>query len=251
VKARLRRTAGSGTAYVGLIGVDADGSTYVNSVGSATPTSSQHYVAAAGVSPASSWTEYTGYVRGVDTTGTTTAKPDPSAPGVMHEDVRYIRPLVIVNYSAAAGTTEVDFFSIERLGGPIGTDDLGEEAATELLTDVYDFAGGTYGTTTARTVNFTPAADCRIELSATLRAGQVYGDAGHYVSWYVSAGGGADTLVAGFPGDGTAVTLYSAVADYPATGGVALEFKLKTSRPAFDPDIELYESTLRLTAVKR
>jgi hypothetical protein len=253
VKARLRRTAGSGTAYVGLLGVDADGSTYVNSVGSATATSSQHYVAAAGVSPASSWTEYTGYVRGVDTTGTTTAKPDPSAPGVLHEDVRYIRPLVIVNYSGAAGTTEVDFFSIERLGGPIGTDDLGEDAATELLTDVYDFAGGAYGTTTARTVNFTPAADCRIELTATLEAARVDGDAAHYASWYVSVGGGADTFVVGFPGNDptTARYLYSAVADYSASAGVALAFKLKTARPGGDPDILLYTSTLRLTAVKK
>jgi hypothetical protein len=252
VKARLRRTAGSGTAYVGLAGVDADGSTFVNSTGAAS-ISSQHYIAANAASPASSWTEYTGYVRGVDTTGTTTARADPSAPGVLHEDVRYIRPLVVVNYSGVAGTTEVDHVSIERLGGAIGTDDLGEDAATELLTDVYDFAGAAYGTSTARTVNFTPAADCRIELTATLEAARIDGDAAHYVSWYVSVGGGADTLVVGFPGNDVTTTrhLYSAVAEYAATGGVALAFKLKTSRPAFDPDILLYTSTLRLTAVKK
>jgi hypothetical protein len=135
VKARLRRTLGSGTAYVGLAGVDADGTTLVNSTGAASH-SSQHYIAAAGVSPASSWKEYTGYVRGVDTTGNTTAHTDPNAPGVLHEDVRYIRPLVIVNYSGVAGRTEVDFVSIERLGGQIGTGDLGDEAATEVVADV-------------------------------------------------------------------------------------------------------------------
>jgi hypothetical protein len=254
IKARLRRTAGTGTAYVGLSGVAADGVTWVNRSGSNTPTSAQHTFAAVGASPASSWTEYTGYCRGVAASGTgSTACTDPSAPGVMHEDVRYIRPLVVVNYSGAAGTTEVDFFSVERLGGAIGTGDLGDEAATELLTDVYDFAGAAYGTTTARTVSFTPVADCRIELTATLEAARIDGDAAHYASWYVSVGGGADTFVVGFPGNDATATryLYSAVADYAASAGVGLDFKLKTSRPAFDPNILLYTSTLRLTAVKK
>ena len=253
IKSRIRRTAGTGTVYVGLAGVAADGTSFVNRSGS-NSYSNQHYFAAAGAAPGSSWTEYTGYVRGTAASGTGgSAVTDPNAPGVMHEDVRYIRPLVIVNYSGAAGTTEVDFVSVERLGGQIGTGDLGDDAATELLTDVYDFAGGSYGTATARTVNFTPVSDCRIELTATLEAARVDGDAAHYVSWYVSAGGGADTLVGDFPGNDATTTriLYTAVADYAATGGVALAFKLKTSRPAFDPDILLYASTLRLTAVKK
>ena len=252
VKARLRRTAGSGTAYVGLAGVAADGTTWVNASGS-NSYSSQHYIAAAGVAPAGWWTEFTGYVRGVDAAGSTSAHQDPSAPGVMHEDARYIRPLVVVNYSGATGTTEIDYVSVERLGGAIGTGDLGDEAATEMLTDVHDFAGAGYGTTTARTVNFTPAADCRIELTATLEAARVDGDAAHYASWYVSVGGGADTFVVGFPGNDATDTrhLYSAVADYAASAGVALAFKLKTSRPGGDPNILLYASTLRLTAVKK
>jgi hypothetical protein len=118
---------------------------------------------------------------------------------------------------------------------------------------VYDFAGASYGTTTARTVSFTPVADCRIELTATLEAARIDGDAAHYASWYVSVGGGADAFVVGFPGNDPtgARHLYSAVADYAASAGVALDFKLKTSRPAFDPDILLYTSTLRLTAVKK
>jgi hypothetical protein len=250
VKARLRRTAGSGTAYVGLAGVDADGSTLVNSTGAAS-SSSQHYVAASGVSPGSGWTEYAGYVRGVDTTGTTTAKADPSDPGVMHEDVRYVRPLVIVNYNGAAGTTEVDFFSIERLGGPIGTDDLGEEAATELLTDQYDFGGTGYGTTTVRTVSFTPAADCRIEIAATIIASGIDGDGGRTVTWYVSVGGGSDTALLGFAAYSTAKQSIAAVTDYAASAGVALDFKLKTHINFAEPSIYLYDSTLRLTAVKK
>lgn len=135
VKARVRRTAGTGTTYVGLAGVGADGAAFVNTAGS-NSSSSQHYVAAAGAAPASSWTEYTGYVRGTAATGSSTAKPDPNAPGVMHTDVKYIRPLVLVNYNVAAGTTDVDFVSVERLGGQIGTGDLGDETATEVVADV-------------------------------------------------------------------------------------------------------------------
>lgn len=250
VKCRLRRTAGAGTVYVGLAGVAADGVTWVSSTG-ANSLSGQHYVAAAGAAPGSSWTEYTGHVRGTAATGTTSARPDPSAPGVMHEDVRYIRPLVIVNYSGLAGTTEVDFVSVERLGGKIGTGDLGEEAATELLTDVHDFGGTGYGTTTARTVSFTPAADCRIELSATLKASGLYNDGARTVRWYVSAGGGSDTFVAGFGADDSAKQSFAAIADYAASAGVPLTFKLKTHINFGEPSIYLYESTLRLTAIKK
>lgn len=136
VKARIRRTAGTGTVYLGLIGIDADGSTYVNSTGANSALSAQHYIAAAGAAPGSSWTEYVGFVRGTAATGDTTAHADPNDPAVLHEDVRYMRPLVAVNYSGVAGTTEVDFVSIERLGGQIGTGDLGDEAATEVVADV-------------------------------------------------------------------------------------------------------------------
>ena len=251
VKARIRRTAGTGTVYVGLAGVAADGTSFVNRSGS-NSYSTQHYFAASGAAPASSWTEYTGYVRGTAATGTGgSACTDPSAPGVMHQDVRYIRPLAVVNYNGAAGTTEVDFISVERLGGQIGTGDLGDDAATELLTDQYDFGGTGYGTTTVRTVSFTPAADCRIEIAATIVASGLDGDGGRTVTWYVSVGGGSDTALLGFAAYSTAKQSIAAVTDYAASAGVALDFKLKTHINFAEPSIYLYDSTLRLTAVKK
>ena len=207
-------------------------------------------MAAAGVAPASSWTEYTGYVRGVDTAGTGTACTDPSAPGVMHEDVRYIRPLVVVNYSGAAGTTEVDFFSVERLGGAIGTGDLGDGAATELLEDEYDFAGGTYGTTTARTVTFTPAADCTIEFTATLEGEDIYPDSGNYAGWSYSDGG-ADVDIAYCPSVSTTYFRHVLSKMFTATGGVTLSLKLKTIKNPSNPSITLWKSYMRVTAVKK
>jgi hypothetical protein len=249
VKARIRRTAGTGTVYVGLAGIAADGSTLVNSSGSASH-SSQHYVAANAAAPASSWTEYVGYVRGVDTTGTTTAKPDPSAPGVMHEDVRYIRPLLLANYNVAAGTTEVDFVSVERLGGQIGTGDLGEEAATELLEDEDDFGGGLYGTGTVKTVSFTPAADCTIEFTAELEGEDIYPDAGNYAGWSYSDGG-SDVDIAYCSSYTTAYHRHQLHKIFTATGGVALTLKLKTVRNVSNPQIALWKSYMRLAAIKR
>ena len=250
VKARIRRTHGIGTTWIGLAGVAADGSTLVNASGSNSH-SSQHYVAAAGAAPASSWTEYTGYVRGVDTAGSTSAHADPSDPGVMHEDVRYIRPLLLVNYNGETGRTEIDYVSIERLGGAIGTGDLGEDAATEVFVDEHDFAGASYGTTTARTLSYTPDADCLVELTMTLVAEEVYGDAGHFAFWTVAAGGGSDVTVANCDSQSTAKQQFSDFASFAASAGVPLTFKLKTQRPTSDPDVVLYDSYLRVTAIKR
>ena len=248
MRVRLARTAGSGDIYLGVAGVADDGATLVNKSGTATH-SNQHYIVKNAFDPAdTSQHEYVGYFQGTDTTGTGTACPDPTAPGVLHEDVRYIRPLVLVNYSSAAGTVKVDYVAIEKLKV---TDDIAPEAATEILQDTYDFGGATYGTTTARTVSFTPAADCTIELTATLVAEEVLPDAAHTAIWYVSAGGGADTAIAGCPSVSTAKQAFTMAESFAADGGVALDFKLKTSRPAFDPDIVLYESALRITAIKR
>lgn len=250
VKARVRRTAGSGTVYVGLAGVAADGVAFVNASGSDSY-SNQHYVAAAAAAPGSSWYEFIGYVRGVAAAGDTTVHHDPSDPGVMHEDVRYIRPLVLVNYNAAAGRTEIDYVSVERLGGAIGTGDLGDDAATEVFVDEHDFAGASYGTTTARTLTFIPAADCLIELTMTLIAEEVYGDAGHYAFWTVAAGGGSDVTVANCDSQSTSKQQFSDFASFAATAGVTLTFKLKTQRPTSDPNVVLHESYLRVTAIKR
>ena len=61
-------------------------------------------------------------------------------------------------------------FIAHTVGGAasINTPEIAPEAATEIFTDTYNFSGTGYGSTTARTVNFTPSADCRIEVSATL-----------------------------------------------------------------------------------
>jgi hypothetical protein len=109
---RVRRTAGSGTVYLGVCGRDATDSAWVNYAGTNT-LSSQHYVVAAGLAPGSSFstpttTEYTGYFKGTSGTGSTGACPSPASPGVLHTNVRYFRPMFLVNYNGVAGTVGID-----------------------------------------------------------------------------------------------------------------------------------------------
>lgn len=111
---RIRRTAGSGTVYVGMAGVAVDGTTWVNTAGSNTATSSQHYFVASNINPPTTFTIYTGYLLGW-------GSPNGGVSGGfyrVHADVRYIRPLIIVNYSNAAGTTDIDFVEIEEYDYP-------------------------------------------------------------------------------------------------------------------------------------
>jgi hypothetical protein len=126
IRCRVKRVSGTGTFYCGVAGVAADGVTLVASNGSA-GSSSQHYVAASGVTPAQGEsTEYIGYVKGVAATGQAGTNPPLSSPLKLHQNVRYIRPMIIANYSAAAGKYEVDMVQVDVLtegmvwGGIVG-----------------------------------------------------------------------------------------------------------------------------------
>ncbi|SLM15258.1 hypothetical protein SPIROBIBN47_400037 [uncultured spirochete] len=108
----VKRTAGTGTTYLGVAGVAPDGVTLVNNTG-VNSFSNQHYIAASGVSPGSSWTKYVGYIKGTAATGTTSACPTPESPGKLHTNCRYFRPMILVNYTAAAGTNVVGAVTVE------------------------------------------------------------------------------------------------------------------------------------------
>ena len=114
VRARIRRTAGTGVVYVGVAGYLADGQTLCNYTG-ANSLSNQFFCAAAGSAPGSSWAIYEGYFSGAAATGDNNVHADPADPAVLHEDVRYVRPLLFANYTSAAGITEVDYFVIDKI----------------------------------------------------------------------------------------------------------------------------------------
>jgi hypothetical protein len=114
IRARVRRNNGTGKVYLGLAGVAADGTTLVNVTGSNSH-ASQHYHAAAGAEASSDWTEYVGYTRGYGSPNGTSGVSTAASPGVAHNTVRYVRPLILVNHSGVAGQTDVDMFSIEAV----------------------------------------------------------------------------------------------------------------------------------------
>jgi len=120
IKCRVRRLAGTGSVYVGLVGVGADGVTLVNKNG-ANGLADQHFVVASGANPGNSWVEYVGYVKGVALQGTSVAAPSIESPGVLHQNVRFVRPVLIANYSNQSGITEFDVFSMTQITADLST----------------------------------------------------------------------------------------------------------------------------------
>ncbi|MFJ2225524.1 hypothetical protein ACIOFY_36480 [Streptomyces anulatus] len=150
VSARVRTltpsTTGTDTLYVGVIGIAADGVTLVNRAGAATH-NSQHYCAAsnAPLPAGSGWVTYVGYVRGraaPGASGTAGVAADPRAPGVLHDQVRFISPTLWLNFGAGAtsgsGVMQVDAVTVEALktGVVDGTNlVIGSVAAAHLAAD--------------------------------------------------------------------------------------------------------------------
>lgn len=124
VSARVRTTAasasGTDTLYAGVLGIAADGVTYVNRTG-ANSYYTQLYPAASNTPQpvASGWVTYTGYLKGHAASGTAGTMPDPRTPGAAHTNVRFLSPLLYLNFgsgtSGSTGTMQVDAFTMEAL----------------------------------------------------------------------------------------------------------------------------------------
>ncbi|MCW8855913.1 MAG: hypothetical protein OQJ95_01010, partial [Kangiella sp.] len=105
----IRQPLGTGPCYLGIAGVSGDGFTAVNVNGSPSFTSSQHYVAASGVSPGSGgFTKYTGWFKGHSSSGVGGQHNDPKDPATLHSDVRFFRPLIFCNWNDSAGAFQCD-----------------------------------------------------------------------------------------------------------------------------------------------
>ena len=167
---------------------------------------------------------------------------------------RYMRHIdTSGNVSAATTVVSVTVTTAQLLGAlsaldQVDTAQIVSGAATDLYTDIYDYAGAGFG---SRTFSYTPTADCTIEFTAKAVASGVYGDAAHYLGWYVSIDGGSDVLIDGAASSSTAKQEFAGVGSFGASAGVALTFKLQASVPAFDPAIRVWATTMRVTAIKR
>lgn len=116
IRQTLDPTSGGKNAYCGWAGVAADGVTLVNLTGANTYSSQHYHAAMAAVPVLGSWTSYIGYTHGYGTpNGSTGPCPSIATPCAMHQNVRYIRPLFIMNYSAGNGIADIDYFKVTKM----------------------------------------------------------------------------------------------------------------------------------------
>jgi hypothetical protein len=115
---------GTDSFYVGVAGVGADGHTLINRNGTAGSPSSHYYVAASGktITTADGWVQVIGFLNGraaAGATGSAGPNNDPRAAGLVHADVRFIRPYVWLNYNGVGATStsvmQVDCVTLEAL----------------------------------------------------------------------------------------------------------------------------------------
>ncbi|QIW91534.1 putative tail fiber protein [Acinetobacter phage vB_AbaM_D22] len=117
VRAKVRRTAGNGTLYLGLVAKNSDKTQFVNSenVLSNSPSSSAYFESGT-LPPLGEWVDYEWYVKG---RAATVAQLPPTYGGLgnpiqMQNATAYIAPIVIVNYSSEAGNYEIAYMVLER-----------------------------------------------------------------------------------------------------------------------------------------
>lgn len=135
-RARVRRISGTGTVYLGFVGIASDGS-LVNLNG-ANELGNQHYFGVAGAAPSSSWTVYEGYFRGYGNGAGTGLASDPRS---VHPNVRWIKPIILANFESQAGITEIDEFELRPVDGALAT--LDQISASNVGTYIANGAIGT------------------------------------------------------------------------------------------------------------
>lgn len=142
----------------------------------------------------------------------------------------------------------------EILVGQVGTLQLAGTAATEITSDAHDFAGAavTVGTAqTMRSFTYTPPVNCTIEFTAVIAASTVLPDSANQLWWSYEPGTSGETTIAACNSDSTARQTFPGIGSFAATGGVQLTLRLKATRASGNPAMNLYESFMRVTAIKR
>ncbi|HEV8034389.1 hypothetical protein [Yoonia sp.] len=107
-----RQISGSGSVYFGYTGMAADGVTFCNA-GGLDNYSSQHYHAASGQALGTEWTTFVGYSKGFGTPNGNVGAATAESPKTMHENVRFIRPMLIVGYNDEPGQVQIASIVVE------------------------------------------------------------------------------------------------------------------------------------------
>ncbi len=137
IKVRARRTAGTGTAYVGICGYDAAGA-LLNPTGNAA-----HWICVCARNLSSGWITYTGYFKGTSAAGESTEHATASDPATLKTGVAYWTPKFYVNYSGVAGTTEIDEIAVDII--PENADLIAESSTRKWAGESGATVGATWG----------------------------------------------------------------------------------------------------------
>ena len=126
VRARYRRVSGGGGIYIGLMGVTADGTQYVNAANGLGPIGAQpnnaHYFVSNAAPALGTWVETIFYFKG-RAAGAASGTGTVADPRLVANQVAQVTPLIIANYQNAAGEHEFDYVVIED-----GTNEIGDAA---------------------------------------------------------------------------------------------------------------------------
>lgn len=165
-------TTGGKTFAVGFEGIAADGVTLVNRFGANTYTE-QHFRSSGDLT--SSWTLLVGYWSDVALEGTN-AGVSQLTPGVAHQNVRYIRPVLITNWNSdpasqrsawavATGTVSVSTSAVERSAWAMATGTIVDPAASYSTLTLRAFDAG--GLSAPVTLHLSVGGGTLYSLSAT------------------------------------------------------------------------------------
>lgn len=128
----------TGTALFrcGVEGIGADGSAQVNINGNDSH-QDQHFVAAHDEDleavTLGEWQTYVGYFQGTSATPTQGPSTDPSSPKPLHSDVRYMRPVFVLNWQDGDGIMEIDYIAIDVITESDEVDSQQIKNAAELV----------------------------------------------------------------------------------------------------------------------
>lgn len=118
LSARMIKVSGAGTAFLGFMGLAADGVTKVHPTTGANVLEG-HWHGAHNSALSASYAVYEGYTKGYGASVGTGGVGTKATPGLVHPLVKFIRPMIRVNSNpdTSSGITGIDWFDIDKMVG--------------------------------------------------------------------------------------------------------------------------------------
>lgn len=139
IRARYRRVTGTGTVYLKIHTLAADGVSQVNAANQVSGGGSSNYFVINAAPALNVWQEITVYIRG-RAAGGGSGSWTLDAPYMLPNLTAYMAVGILANYSAAAGQVDLDFISIED-GDAVAANAATASALTTLSADVTSLNG--------------------------------------------------------------------------------------------------------------